>query len=190
MTEFFTLSTGLRRGALRLTLVDLDEDAFSRLRGKSTAPPPAIDKQQGSRIGDLIAVDGGLNLISPRLQSALSPFSGWTTFRFELVGRAARLAPELNGYAGLSVLGRAGRVDLHRSTRVLKQPTGPGNPMEVLRGIHFEDDRWDGSDVFLADGWRAVFVSAQVASALAGLRNVELESTDDYEVPAYELDLP
>lgn len=59
--------------------------------------------------------------------------------------------------------------------------------MPVFRGRYFQDDVWDGSDVFTVPGGGFLMVTSRVVEALvqAGITNVSTESLLAVERPDY-----
>ena len=74
---------------------------------------------------------------------------GWNTYRIELVGRDG---DKVSGYRGLSVHGRCGGIDNSRSVKVMKRY--PGGVFPEWRGLFFDPETWDGSELFMPAGRR------------------------------------
>jgi hypothetical protein len=84
----------------------------------------------------------------------------------------------VNGYSGISILGRAAGIDSSCSERVLKPKvvdTGPRQP--GFRGIYFEDDWWDGSDIFTVNNSGYLFCKSRVKDAISTLKPTNMEFT-------------
>ena len=114
-------------------------------------------------------------LVSDRVVEALSDLSGWRTF-----------AVDFEGYHGLSITGRSGPPVDEWSEEVTIPPRAPGGrPGRRLKGLYFDPDEWDGSDVFVPDGTAFVIVRGAVADALRkiGATNVLLTPLPELELP-------
>ena len=72
----------------------------------------------------------------------------------------------IHGYAGLSVRGRCGPIQYERGVPVQKEY--PGGIFTVYLGYFFDEQSWDGSDLFVSvDGSGMVFVTQKVRDAFA-----------------------
>lgn len=92
-------------------------------------------------------------------------FTGWESIPCDLRGRGRR---KHGGYELLVVTGRCPWVDLDRGKRI--QVGFPFGTILMREGLHFRGDEWDGSDVFAADNYGAVFVTARVERDIKRLR--------------------
>ena len=80
--------------------------------------------------------------------------SGWSTYPVEIFDQKGNLLPD---YHGLAVTGAVCEADYSRSAVVTKPPPAPrGRSQDVYRGLYFDEDQWDGSDMFWVDGVRVV----------------------------------
>lgn len=106
-------------------------------------------------------------------------FTGWQTYPVELFGKDSTSIP---GFQGLAVHGRCGPIENHRSNRFDKLM--PGGVFPWWRGLYFEQETWDGSDIFMPSGRASrIFVVEQVKEALekAHVRGVAFPSLDEVE---------
>ena len=106
--------------------------------------------------------------------------TGWDTYDVELMGRDGE---RISGYKGLVVRGRCGPLQDHRRIPVIKKY--PGGMFPAYRGDFFDEDTWDGSDVFVASGTAVMFVTEKVQKALRRERmtGVQLDRSDLVERP-------
>jgi hypothetical protein len=147
------------------------------------AKPIAYLRDGGETPYDLIGTtDASLKLVSERVLGVLRKgnFGGWTTFPVRVLLKDR----ELHGYAGLAVTGRSGPIDDRLSEDVIQPPPVPGGQSgRALRGLCFEPESWDGSDVFTPAGYTGIFVVEAVKDALerAGMTNVDFHRLSEIE---------
>lgn len=169
--------------ALRLSSRDLLDDpaGIARAEVKVTAPITFV-REEGTETMDLVGTAYVvLFLVSDRFIRVLREggFTGWGTFPVHLE-RVEGATPD--GHRGLVVTGRCGPIDDELSQEAIVPPPFPGGrSSRQLRGLCFQPETWDGSDVFMpkSGGW--VFVVEEVKDALeaAGMTNVELRRASD-----------
>lgn len=120
--------------------------------------------------------------------------TGWTTYPVTVSNKRGEI---LDGYQGLSITGRCGPRDLGRSVIDLFQL--PGGWFPRFRGFFFDEESWDGSDLFMAELHRTMLLTERVATALdtATIQNVRLTRLSEtetatlvYEIGAPAADLP
>jgi len=113
--------------------------------------------------------------------------SGWGTYEVQLFDkRGERLA----GYYGLSVHGRCGPIDTERSAKVYRR--FPGGVFPMWRGLYFDPEEWDGSEIFMPAGrssWVLVVESVRDAFREAKVSNVRFENLRSIERSAEEMDV-
>jgi hypothetical protein len=111
-------------------------------------------------------------------------FTGWSTYPVEVFDKAGA---RIEGYSGLAITGRCGPIDQSRSMTILKKFPARVSPM--LKGYYFDQDTWDGSDIFTPsarlDG--RIFITAPVRDVLrrAKTKNVRMQVLDEivYDYP-------
>jgi hypothetical protein len=159
---------------------------FSRGEAKPDRPIRAGWRMGSPKPGDVIWTTLALPvLISERVVGILRDhrFSGWDVIPVELRGKGGELLPP---YHYLSIHGRCGPIDYHRSKEIEKPwPSNPAKTSPVWIGLYFDPTTWDGSDFFMAPGRGHKFVVEGVKEALerAKVRNVMFEVLDEYETP-------
>ena len=80
--------------------------------------------------------------------------TGWSTYPVEVFDREGK---PLASYYGLAVSGAVCEADYSRSAVVTKPPPAPrGKSYDVYKGLYFDEDQWDGSDMFWVGGVRVV----------------------------------
>lgn len=101
-------------------------------------------------------------LISDRLKSLLEDnnVTGWKPYPITLFDKKGNEVP---GYNGLSFTGRAGRERVLGESEYTQHYDPTCDPEYR---IIFSDGSWDGSDIFMVEGTRAVIVTARVMELL------------------------
>jgi hypothetical protein len=183
-SHFYVVTSGGSPSAF-VAAIDLSvEDGLSALRGDfDIRVAVAAEWALGSRVPlDYILANNAVSrLISEKFAAALraSGCTGWSTFPVNLTGRNGE---PLHGYSGLRVTGRCGPIQLERSREGMKDY--PGGRFPVYIGYYFEEGSWDGSDVFMPDGYNGtVFITEKAAKSLKRerVKGVELERADSIE---------
>jgi len=183
LDRVYSLGEAFSRDALRVNPRQT-VDASALLRGNLTIDKPLVfEISQGRKRVDLVGTGyAGLVLVSDSFINVLSDagFTGWTTYPVHVLGR---VGDELVGYHGLSILGRCGPLDLYRGEKIIMAAPPGGTALPGWRGFHFDPSTWDGSDLFLPEGARLLFVVEAVKNALqkAGLSNLSLERITEIE---------
>ena len=173
--------------AFRAEIVDDDLaiDDFALLVG-NVIPEALIPfkRHQGRYLNDLIWTTGYTVLVSGRIVTLLRDggFTGWNTYPIELHDKRGEAMP---GYHGFSVAGRCGPINHSRSRKAWRGPLVPkGRKFEVYCGMFFEDDQWDGSDIFLPRTSAFIIVAERLKQALEEMkiRNVRFERLTTLEL--------
>lgn len=143
-------------------------DDYALLEGRlKPSHPPELRRSLGTLPRDLVlGTSVALYLLSSRAIEVLdrANFSGWTTYPADVSGA---LGGRLEGYAGLAVTGRCGPIRNELSKPILLPPPSPrGRSVWGWRGLYFEPNTWDGSDIFLAEGTAFVIVVARVKDVI------------------------
>lgn len=178
--KVLVLTEGMASDALTLAPIDGSIDAWALLQGRERPRSPVRFRPHvGSRPGDLVG--GGhaaLKLVSDRLKERWEQASltGWATYDVEVEGLDGP------GYHGLRVTGRCGPLTDEQSERVLIPPKSPeGKGVLGWRGLYFDAETWDGSDVFLPEGTAWIFVTERVKQAAKGLTNLAFRRVTEVE---------
>lgn len=176
--HFYWIGSDHRRDTLQVRLDQPVPDLAAVLRGEVAVTEPLLFRRVGgSRPSDLISTTySALFLLSERVIDALSAhsFTGWRSLPVVIHdGRA-----ELGGYHGLAITGRSGPFDDSRSQRTILRPPRGGTAMAGLRGVTFDTDTWDGSDIFMPDGSTATLVVDAVRKALVRIKATNIRFDD------------
>ena len=106
--------------------------------------------------------------------------SGWSTYPVEVFDQEGKLYPY---YFGLAVTGAACEADYSRSAVVSKPPPTPrGRSYDVFRGLYFDEDQWDGSDMFWVGGVRVVVERVKEIFVRYNVRNVRFTPLAEREI--------
>ncbi len=181
-SAFFTIDENQRGLGV---MPDEDVDLRGLLRGSWVPREPIPFRPNvGSVPSDLI-MGGAIEtwLISAKFRSVLEAggFTGWSTYP---VAPRGRRGVSLDGYSGLSITGRAGLPRWEQSQPFVTQYVPNGPPVPCVRGIYFDADTWDGSDMFLLGDYGYRIVTANVRNALvaAKIRNVRFGRLSEREI--------
>ena len=138
----------------------------------------------GKRYYDILSIGFGssLFLVSDRFLEILETnhFTGWKSYPVRLFEKNGT---EVFGYNGFSVTGKAGKIDWEQSEVVqIPSPIDKTITYPYYKGIPIDMSKWDGSDIFMAEGCRFYFVTEQVYKVLkkAKITNIEFEKATEF----------
>jgi hypothetical protein len=116
--------------------------------------------------------------------------AGITGFNLYPVVLKDKQKEDVEGYSGVSIVGRAGKVDFKKSEVIKEQPEGWPKVIERLKGMYFGLEEWDGSDIFLAEGSLYVFCTKKFVDAVSKLKghNFEFTPVSEYRLSKSFLD--
>lgn len=145
---------------------------------------PIVFKHRfGEKMEDLL--DTGwpnLYLISDKLKSVLveNHITGWKTFEVSVLDKKG---VEIEGYHGLSVTGRSGPIDYGKSEIIHKQHAQNAPISIYYKGVSFDIQKWDHSDIFLHGKSFGIIVTDKVAELMIkhNLKNIDLINISEYE---------
>ena len=123
-----------------------------------------------------------LFLVSDRFLEVLETnhFTGWKSYPVRLFEKNGT---EVFGYNGFSVTGKAGKIDWEKSEVVqIPGPIDETITYPYYKGIPIDMSKWDGSDIFMAEGCRFYFSTEKVYKVLkkAKITNIEFERTTEF----------
>jgi hypothetical protein len=188
--RFELLSNGFKSGALVVEPLDPEWDSdgawdsYDLLAGRFVPPRPLrFRRAEGKRAYDFVLTTFGmLPLISQRVVDALSErgVSGWRVFPVEVEDGKGQ---PVEGLHGLSITGISGApVEGWSEVVTVPAPTPQGRPAQKLKGLFFDPEGWDGSDLFVPEGSAYVIGSDRVADALRDIDATNVELTPVTEV--------
>ncbi|MGG5506149.1 MULTISPECIES: hypothetical protein [unclassified Myroides] len=196
--QFYTFSSKLSSSAIQAHAISLnkeeDENGFfdqhKLIQGAFEGDYPIVFKQEyGSKLEDVL--DTGwpsLFLISNQMKILLeeNKLTGWSAFSVKLLGKNNK---EIDGYHGLSIQGRTGKIDFSQS-KIIEKRLGGNTPLsEYYLGMDVNLDEWDGSDFFLPENSFEILVTGRTAEILkkSKFTNIRLENIETIEIPIFAL---
>ncbi|MXZ20089.1 MAG: hypothetical protein F4Y84_05685 [Caldilineaceae bacterium SB0665_bin_25] len=160
----------------------LDLDRLSQ-GAIQVSDPIQFDVAQGSGIYDFLWTQLVTPVcISKRVVRLLqkSDVSGWSTYPVEVIDDKGRL---LADYHGLAVSGAICLANYTRSSVVTKSPPAPrGRSYDVYRGLYFDADEWDGSDMFWVGRVRVVVEKVKKIFEQNDVKNVCFTRLSEREI--------
>lgn len=183
----YLLGEQMMRGSMRVDPVH-DVNPLLLLRAEIQPETPlAFSEFMEGKPRDIIGTGhAALFLVSERFTAVLRQghFNGWQAFAVRIAMSAGGLLP---GYARLAVTGRCGSLNpLMSQPAILRARAENGRAVAGRRGLIFDVDTWDGSDIFVPAGSGYVFVTEIVRDAItrARLTNVSLDRITEIEIVA------
>lgn len=172
----FALGEGFSGGAIRVKTRTLLRNSVEIGLGEAPVPDGlTFVHAEGIRAFDLIGTGYAvITIVSEHFLDVLRRCAA-TGWRSVLVRIELKDARELNGYSWLIVDGRSGPVDDRLSVA--------GEPEPWLKGMCFDPDSWDGSDLFVPRDTAAICMVERVRDQLvaSGVSNVRLTRLADVE---------
>lgn len=161
-----------------------DEDRLSLGDYSEISFPVSFQQEYGSQYHDILDTGhANLYLVSNRLKETLeeNEITGWKTFPISLKDRNNR---EIEGYSGFSVVGRCGFLDFDKSTVIEKKLVKDGVVGKYYKGLYFELEEWDGSDIFVPKGTRYFFTNKKTMNILkkAKISNLKFQYINEIEI--------
>ena len=159
-------------------------DIHSLSRGESQIKEPIqFDAAQGSKATDILWTQ----LVTPVCVSGRiirilheNKVSGWSTYPVEVFDPEGELLPD---YHGLVVTGAVCDADYSRSAVIAKPPPAPrGKSYDVYKGLYFDENQWDGSDMFWVGGVRVVVEEVKRVLEQNGVENLAFTPLAEREI--------
>lgn len=180
-STLFSLNDPLLRKPLVVETVQewlTPKKAIKLFTGEWRPPEPVIMRAYAGKEATDIIYSGMMPLlcISQRLFDLFrdNQFTGWDTFPVELHGHQDEPIP---GYHGLVITSYVGPQDKSRGPLYNRPPyTDTGPPLVARMGFFFDENMWDGSDIFRAHVAH-IIVNKRVRNALkqAKITNVRFK---------------
>ncbi|TAF71904.1 MAG: hypothetical protein EAZ53_17250 [Bacteroidetes bacterium] len=151
---------------------------------------PVVFKQEyGKKLEDILDTGWpGLFLVSKKFKEVLeeNALTGWKTFDVKVLDKNNQ---ELQGFYGLSITGKCGKIDYSKSEIIEKRLVPNGPVGKYYKGLPIGLDEWDGSDFFLPHNNFGAIVTSKVADVLkkSKVTNVRFENLTDIETPDFAL---
>ena len=185
---FFSLLGEFRKDEVYVAPIDGNLDFMKLFKGSSTMYDTIIFKQKGGEVlYDLIITGfGGLYILSDNVYETLikNGVTGWSTYPIEIFDKSGF---SVDGYQGLSVTGKCGKLDESKSIIISK--ISKGQAINLRKGLYFDKASWDGSDIFSPEGSMHTFVTERVVNLLSKFSNMVFDNIKDIERFVY-LDSP
>lgn len=146
---------------------------------------PVVFKQEyGNKLQDILDTGwASLYLISDKMKAVLeeNALTGWKTFAVKVLDKKGQEIQE--GYHGLSITGRCGKIDYNKSEIIEKLLVPNGPLVKYYKGLHIGWDEWDGTDFFLSEKtlWTIITKTAAEALKKNRLTNIRLENLAEIE---------
>lgn len=201
--EFYTLRSKLSSSTVQAHPIGLKEfhpidpnkkylyDELKLILGDySDISFPIIFKQEyGKKLQDILDTGwASLFLISDKMKATLeeNALAGWQTFEVKVLDKKDQ---EIQGYHGLSITGRCGKIDYSKS-EIIEKRLVPNAPLgKYYKGLHVGLDEWDGSDFFLPEKYFGIIATNRAAEVLKTnkLTNTRLENLEEIETSDFAL---
>lgn len=179
--DFFVISDKFTRGAL--TLVPKINADFYMVFRSEFIPEGIVEctPSLGSKHFDFLNSGyAGLYLVSNNIIELFesNAVTGWSSIPVRIKGY------DEYDYFILTITGRCSALDLTKSKTYIKAPLTPnGKPIEAKRGLYFDLNSWDGSDVFTPEKTTFIFITEKVRRLLIKIKatNVSIVNVTQYE---------
>jgi hypothetical protein len=180
LSDFYLLSSSLTSSSFSVTCPEIQnqEEWMKLQRGdlQSFSFPLYFKEVTGGakRIKDLITAGWpGVYLISERIERSLrtNNITGWKTYDVRVQDKKGEF---IEGYFGLSALGRCGPIDYSHCEIVDKRLVSTGPIVRVYKGLPIALETWDRTDLFLPDGSTAIVVTQKVKDVLRSIKATNL----------------
>lgn len=156
-------------------------------RGERLSTPIRVTWLSGRVFKDFIWTGAAAPLVSQRVVTLLaqSGVSGWGTFDVTVQDAEGRLT---SGYWGLAITGRCSWIDFDkRKNAALYTPNRSGGETPHFRGLKYDKESWDGSDLLMDSGktgWMLATETVRKLFTQNGVSNCRFDSLDSVEVMA------
>jgi hypothetical protein len=160
LTDLFVLDEAFEEGAIRASFVSAEVE-FSRLAVGDCKGTVLLSQESGTRALDLVGTTrAGFYLLSQRVQEALlsANVNGWRPCPVEFLDDQGRAFGQ---YAVIGITAHCGRLDNTRSRKVMSVSPKSGKPVANWVGLYFEEESWDGSDLFRPEGSLLTIVTSR-----------------------------
>ncbi|TSE05418.1 hypothetical protein [Aquimarina algiphila] len=168
--DFYRLNVAQSRSAIVLDTTFKD-DSFIVSSGIVNYANDVVKtkKDMGKRTYDLLAFNDGMNkVISDKLLNLLieNEVIGFKTYPVDIKGVKEK-------YHGLQVIGKSGKY--------MKPEKKEDNDDYSFKGVKFDPETWDGSDIFFPEGTTALTITPRIKKILEenNITNIEIEHISD-----------
>jgi hypothetical protein len=182
LSQLYLLGEGFKRGAVRAEITcPCDNDDIAHWISGHCKKPIILKQKEGRNFCDLMGTGYTLDLISSRIADAVreAGMTGLATCPAELT---AKNGDPVTGYEVLGTIGRCGPLQNDRSPKVRQLNKVGTAMMDIWLGYYFDEDTWDGSDVFRPDGTRMTLVTKRVKDLIEGMGATNITFTPILEI--------
>lgn len=165
LSKLFVLDEAFEKGAARAGFATSGTDLDNWVIGKCTNII-ALRQNTGRSFYDLLGTThAGSYLLSQRIQDVLSmqAITGWRACPVELTTSKGEAPPQ---YAAIGITGRCGPIQKGRSKKVTRLVPGTDLSTESWIGLYFDEDTWDGCDLFRPNGTMLTVVTSRAKEAI------------------------
>ena len=183
LSDLFLLCEAFSHHAVRANFT-CDTTDVKIWRCGGTTGNITLKQNQGRYFRDLVGTTSvGIDLVSDRVQSAFrdADITGWRPHPITFVDRKGAA---IQGYDALTITGRCGPLDDSRCIKGTRLFPGAIKPSVCYFGFYFDEDSWDGTDIFTPQGSLATLVSRRVIEVLA-----DIKATNIHLQPILEVDV-
>ncbi|HVG64323.1 MAG TPA: hypothetical protein VNA24_37525 [Hyalangium sp.] len=190
--RIFSLGESGSRKAFRGDLgVETRDEVFALTRAElHPAHPITVEWAMGSaKPGDVIWTTYAVPVIISESVVQLLRSHGFTGWSLYDVSVRDKQGQPILGYSGLAITGRCGKIDYARTVVVPR--VYPAGIFPIGKGLLFDPESWDGSDLFTPVGKGGfIFMVDEVKKVLerAKIRNVVFTPLEQYEVEMITLE--
>ena len=176
-TNLYTVGEKNIRGS---ALVDNISEAFDLKDGKLRF---RFSDSFGNKYYDLIFYNVSSFLFSSKIINLLleNNITGWRAYPAIIYDKKDNI---IKGYSLFEVIGRCGAIDWNKSEKFKKQFVPNAPFADMLRGIYPDLSAWDGSDFFMAEGKKFIFVTEKVKDIFIKnkITNVNITKSTEFEM--------
>ncbi len=160
--NIYLLGDNDEKKALRLSPLQSITD-FSYVKNGDKLERLVLTSEEGKYLYDFISLSiGGSYLVSPRVLSILNEnkVTGWKAYDVDF----SQLSIEgIHNYKALAIKGNCGSINNNLSKPATLPPIMPNSPeRKVYLGMLFDEETWDGSDIFSPEETAFVYVTKKI----------------------------
>lgn len=183
LSKLYLLGEAFERGSVRAKITcQLDDGDIVQLISGNCSCAISLKQVEGKKLCDLMGTTATLTLISSRVADALK-MEGITGLATCPAGLRNRKGETIPGYEVLATTGRCGPLVNSRSPKVTRTNYARTGSMDVWLGYYFDEETWDGSDMFRPEGTRMTIVTERVKELIESINgtNIDFKAILDVE---------
>jgi hypothetical protein len=165
LSNVFVLDEAFTRGAARADFDSSTEDIDKWAVGTCTRTI-MLKRCSGNKLYDLVGTTySGFYLLSRRAVSMLEreKVIGWRACSVRFKDEQDAL---IDGYSAIGIIGRCGYLDNTRSQKVTRLSPEADSSITSWIGMYFDEETWDGSDLFRPRGTMLTLATARAKELL------------------------